>query len=82
MAEAIATDDAPFNLVHLTPSIGTEVLGIDIGAELDESVVRYLSDLLVERKVIFFRDQAISMAQHIAFAARFGELEGAPLYSQ
>jgi len=30
--------------------------------------------LLVERKVLFFRDQALTADQHIAFAARFGEL--------
>ena len=78
MAEAVVREDAPFDLVHLTPSIGTEVHGIDIGADLDDSVIRFLSDLLVQRKVIFFRDQAISMEQHIAFAARFGELEVHP----
>ena len=76
MAEAL--EKALFELVHLTPHIGTEVHGIDIGAELEDDVINYLSDLLVERKVIFFRDQAISMAQHVAFAARFGELEVHP----
>ena len=78
MAEPIPVSDGPFDLVHLTPSIGTEVHGIDIGADLEQSTIDYLSDLLVERKVIFFREQAISMQQHIDFAARFGELEVHP----
>ena len=47
---------ALFELSHLTPNIGTEVSGIDIGADLEDDVINYLSDLLVER-VIFFRDQ-------------------------
>lgn len=80
MAEAI--ESALFELSHLTPNIGTEVSGIDIGADLEDDVINYLSDLLVERKVIFFRDQAISMQQHIAFAARFGDLEVHPFIAK
>jgi alpha-ketoglutarate-dependent taurine dioxygenase len=43
-----------FALHHLSPVIGTEVHGIDIGADLDEEVITFLSDLLVQRKVLFF----------------------------
>jgi taurine dioxygenase len=64
-----------FELLHLSPCIGTEVHGINLADDLGDEVVQYLSDLLVERKVIFFRDQAISRAQHIDFARRFGEVE-------
>lgn len=78
MAEPVLVNDLNLELVHLTPCIGTEVHGIDIGSELDQGVIDYLSELLVERKVIFFRDQAISMDQHVAFAARFGDLEVHP----
>ncbi len=67
-----------FALRHLSPIIGTEVHGIDIGAALSEEVITFLSDLLVERKVLFFRKQDITMDQHIAFARRFGELEVHP----
>ena len=67
-----------FQLYHLSPCIGTEVHGIDLGATHDESVFAWLSALLVERKVLFFRDQAISIPQHITFARGFGELEVHP----
>jgi len=67
-----------FALHHLSPVIGTEVHGIDIGSDLDEDVISFLSDLLVQRKVLFFRKQNITMDQHIAFASRFGELEVHP----
>ena len=63
MAEPIPQGEFGLDLVHLTPSIGTEVHGIDIGGDLPPTVIDYLSDLLVERKVIFFREQAISMEQ-------------------
>ena len=64
-----------FTLHHLSPIIGTEVHGIDIGADLKDETITFLSDLLVQRKVLFFREQNISMDAHIAFARRFGELE-------
>lgn len=67
--------DLNFDLLHLSPTIGTEVHGIDIGADLDSDTIDFLSNLLVERKVIFFRDQDISVEQHIAFGRKFGEVE-------
>lgn len=78
MAEPARETETDFTLLHLTPCIGTEVLGIDLSVNLDEGTIAMLSDLLVERKVLFFRDQHISMDAHIAFAARFGELEVHP----
>lgn len=77
MAEARAPQHAEFRLHHLSPVIGTEVLGIDLTSVSDETI-GWLSDLLVERKVLFFRDQPISSEAHIAFARRFGELEVHP----
>lgn len=43
-----------FDLHHLSPVIGTEVLGIDLGRPLGSEVIEFLQQLLVERKVIFF----------------------------
>ena len=62
-------------LYHLSPSIGTEVLDIHLSKDLGVDVIDFLSDLLVERKLIFFRDQAILMQQHIEFARCFGDVE-------
>lgn len=78
MAEPVSVTEAPFELRDLTPSIGTEVHGIDLSQDFGQDTIDYLSELLVERKVIFFRDQPITMEAHIAFAARFGELEVHP----
>ena len=77
MAEAVSLESSEFDLLHLSPVIGTEVHGIDL-ANVDDATINWLSDLLVERKVIFFRDQHISMDEHVAFAGRFGELEVHP----
>ena len=64
-------------IYHLSPVIGTEVLGIDL-SKVDRATTAWLNDLLVERKVLFFRDQEIAEEEHIAFAARFGGLEVHP----
>ena len=64
-----------FKLHHLSPAIGTEIQGIDLSRVLSTEIIDWLTELLVERKVLFFRDQALTADQHIAFAARFGELE-------
>lgn len=77
-AAAIPDNRFGFNLIHLSPTIGTEVHGIDLAEELSDDTVAWLSSLLVERKVLFFRDQDLSTEQHIAFSRRFGELEVHP----
>lgn len=78
MAEQLLAADHGLVLRDLTPTIGTEVHNIMLGSDLDPSCVDYLTALLVERKVLFFRDQDISMEEHIAFARLFGELEVHP----
>lgn len=78
MAQMAVLPDAAFTVHHLTPTIGTEVHDIDLAGDLDADTIDALSALLVERKVLFFRDQHISVEEHVAFAARFGDLEVHP----
>jgi taurine dioxygenase len=59
----------------LTPTIGAEVSGVDLREELDDATVAAIRAALVRHKVVFFRDQDITRARHIAFARRFGPLE-------
>jgi taurine dioxygenase len=59
----------------LTPSIGAEISGIDLGEEQDGAVIAEIRAALLAYKVIFFRDQFITPEQHIAFARCFGPLE-------
>lgn len=64
----------------LTPTIGAEVSGVDLGlASRDAGLFEELKALLLEHRVLFLRDQAITRAEHVAFARRFGELEDHPV---
>lgn len=69
---------APFTVSPLTPTIGAEILDIDLSRPLDEAALAALREVLLEWKVVFFRDQDITTEEHLAFARRFGELEVHP----
>jgi taurine dioxygenase len=57
----------------LTVAIGAEVTGIDLRRHLDDGARRELHDALYRHLVLFFRDQAMSDEEHLAFASTFGE---------
>lgn len=63
----------------LTPALGAEVFGIDLAAPLSQAQVDAIRHSLVAHQVIFFRDQRLSHAQHIALGRRFGSLHVHPL---
>lgn len=64
----------------LTPRFGSIVSGVDLAQELPQSVIDRLSELLVERKVLLFRDQPLTPQAQRDFAARFGTLHVHPIY--
>lgn len=66
-------------LRRITPAIGVEVSGLDLRQPLSEQQVGELRQALVAHKVLVFREQNITAAQHVAFARRFGELEHHPV---
>jgi taurine dioxygenase len=80
VTNVVPSQDAPAGLTlkHLAPSIGTAVLGIDLRDPLSEDLHKFLHQLLLDRKVIFFRDQFLSPEQHLDFGRRWGELEVVP----
>jgi taurine dioxygenase len=58
----------------MTPAIGAELLDVDL-AHFDDQLVSDIRAALLEYKVVFFRDQDLTRAQHIDFARAFGDLE-------
>jgi taurine dioxygenase len=64
----------------LTCTIGAELSNVDLGiASRDPGLVAEVRALLLKHRVLFFRDQDISRAEHVAFARHFGELEDHPV---
>lgn len=78
---ATAAEPRPsFEVEPLTCSIGAELSGVDL-AEVarDDALFAELKALLLRYKVVFFRDQDITRAEHVALAERFGPLEDHPV---
>mgnify|MGYP000045861761 CR=1 FL=1 len=66
---------------QLTCSIGAEVSDIHLGdASRDKGLAEEIRALLLQHKVLFFRDQPLTPAQQAGFAARFGDLHIHPTY--
>lgn len=68
----MAVDVAP-----LSQHIGAEIRGVRLSPDLDDATVAQIRAALLEWKVIFFRDQDLDRDAHVAFGARFGEVNPA-----
>ncbi|NMO04901.1 taurine dioxygenase [Gordonia sp. TBRC 11910] len=69
-----------FRVERLTCSLGAEVHDTDLGeVSRDDALFAQLRELLVQHKVLFFRDQHLTRAEHVALARRFGPLEDHPV---
>lgn len=66
---------ASFRTTPCSATVGASVDGLDLSAELSDDAVAELRQALLDFKVLFFRDQLVTPAAHVAFARRFGELE-------
>jgi taurine dioxygenase len=56
-----------------TPNLGAEIHGVDLSQPLGNQQFQEIHDALMDNLIVFFRDQHISVDQHIAFGRRFGE---------
>ncbi len=67
-----------FDAKQLGSTVGAELSGVDLTAELPDDVIDEIRQALFDYKVIFFRDQPMTPTQHVEFARRFGDLEVHP----
>ncbi|KPI05175.1 Taurine dioxygenase [Actinobacteria bacterium OK074] len=56
----------------VTGHIGAEITGVDLAGELDAATVARIRAAVLRWKVVFFRDQKLDHASHVALARRFG----------
>lgn len=79
MSEAVSlTGASAIDIRPLGPAIGAEIHNVDLRHPLTDAEVAAIRAAWLEHQVIFFRDQELSIAQHIAFGERFGELHVHP----
>jgi taurine dioxygenase len=64
-------------VTRLAGALGAEVCGMSLAAT-SAADIRSIEALLLEHMVLFFPGQRLSMDQHVAFAEKFGPLEGHP----
>lgn len=69
---ASGTDHRPV-VRPLTPAVGAEIEGMDLGS-VDDGTVAVVRQALLDHLVVFWRAQDVSAAQQVAFATRFGEV--------
>jgi alpha-ketoglutarate-dependent taurine dioxygenase len=57
----------------LSGAIGAEIVGVDLGEDLDAATIALIRGAWLDHLVLFFRDQALPPARLLALARRFGE---------
>lgn len=73
---------------RIAGALGAEVHGVNLAAPLDAQTTTEIRRAFLEHLVIFFRGQALDLAQYMAFARRMGEpieypfVQGLPGYPQ
>ena len=79
-APAVIATRGSIKVEPLTCAIGAELGNVDLGvASRDAGLAAEIRALLVRHKVVFFRDQDMTRAEHVAFARHFGDLEDHPV---
>lgn len=63
---------ATLTVKQLGPSLGAEIGGINLATDLSPSLVADLRAALLEHKVLFFPNQDLEPASHVALAEAFG----------
>jgi len=80
LAPSIVNAVGSIKVDPLTCAIGAELGNINLGvASRSPELLAEIRALLLKHKVLFFRDQDIDRAEHVAFARHFGELEDHPV---
>ncbi len=76
---ATSLPDSP-RIELLTCALGAEVFHLNLGeASRSPQMMEQVRQWLIAHKVLFFRNQDITRAKHVAFARHFGELEDHPV---
>ena len=79
-AAAVAAIRRGIEVHPVTCAIGAELRNVSLAeASRDAGLAADIRALLVQHRVLFFRGQELTRAEHVAFARHFGELEDHPV---
>jgi taurine dioxygenase len=67
--------NATIDVRPVSPHVGAEICDVDLRDPLRDQTYREIRQALNDHGVIFFRDQHLTCAEHLAFAERFGEID-------
>ncbi|MBR8220558.1 TauD/TfdA dioxygenase family protein [Burkholderia ambifaria] len=68
------------HIEQLTYALGAELTGVKLADAIhDDGLFGEIREALLKYRVLFLRDQDLASAEHVAFAQRFGDLEGHPV---
>lgn len=65
----------------VNPSIGAEIIGVDLSQEISPALFAEINTALNEHHVIYFRDQQLSDEDHKRFGRLFGKLHSHPVHA-
>jgi len=78
MESAQMSDYQTITVEPVTPRIGAMISGVNLSGDLGNQQFQEIHDALMRHEVIFFRDQHMTLDQHKAFGALFGQLDVHP----
>jgi taurine dioxygenase len=71
----LQTEFETIQVEPLSPTVGAEIRGFRMDGNISSEQLAEIRQALLNWKVIFFRDQDVSIEEHVAFGRLFGELE-------
>lgn len=73
-----ATLDHQIEIRPLSPALGAEIRGLDLGREVDDATFATIEQAWRDHLVLLFRDQTLNEDDQVRFARRFGALQSRP----
>ena len=61
-------------VVPIAGALGAEIEGVDIASGVDDKTFDEIHRAWLENNIVYFRDQNLTPAQHVAFARRIGDI--------
>ena len=65
----------PFEVRPLTPSLGAEIIGVDLARGVDEKLFAAIYEAFVRYQVLLFGTQELPPGRQVEFARRFGQVQ-------